>query len=108
MKDYASLDELLKDLPALAAKAGDALKDTEGLFLLEESAGRRLYVKVDRGEVTLPESPDGEPVCTVCASESDLLAVISGRMKPMSAILRGKVRLKGNPAPLLALIKTLA
>lgn len=106
MKDYASLDELVQDLPALAAKAGDALKDTEGLFLLEESAGRRLWVKVERGAITLPESPDGEPVCTVCAAESDLLAVISGRMKPMSAILRGKVRLKGNPAPLLALIKT--
>lgn len=107
MKEYETLDQLLAELPALALRAADTLKGTDGLFLLEESAGRRVWIRLEDGALTFPEAPAEAPVCTVCAAEKDLLAIMAGRMKPMSAILRGKIRIKGNPAPLLSLIRAI-
>ncbi len=48
-----------------------------------------------------------KPECTVIANERDLLDMIAGKMNPTKALLLGKVKIQGNPKPLLDLIALL-
>lgn len=101
--NYADLDAFLQDLPGLARAQRQQLAGRSGLFRLETKQGRCVLLRLADGEVTLPESCPEEPVCTVTADEGDLLALIAGKLSPAKALLLGKVKIKGNPKPLLEL-----
>lgn len=104
---YATLDDFVKDLPALAAQHRQQLAGQDALFLLETKQGRKTYICLQQGEVTLLDNSPRPPVCTITADEDDLLAMIAGRLNPAKAILFGKVKVKGNPGPLMELISLL-
>ncbi len=105
MKRYESLDAFLSDLPALARGGRERLRGQSGLFSLTTKQGRQLWVRLEDGAITLPGSaPSGTPDCTVTADERDLLAMINGELSPVTAVLFGKVKVKGNKGLLLKLI----
>lgn len=101
---YATLDDFVKDLPLLAQEHREELKDTNALFLLETKQGRRVYIHLRAGDVTLLDECDEPPVCAIAADENDLLSMVAGKLNPAKAILFGKVKVKGNPKPLMELI----
>lgn len=98
-----SLDQWLNDLPALASQHQAELAGHDGLFRVETAQGRRWDVLLAGGTVQVTEPGDGAPTCTILADESILMDMLSGRLSPAKALLFGKVKLKGNPKPLLAL-----
>lgn len=104
--NYATLDEFLQDLPALAREHRGELEGHSALIRLETKQGRSVLVRLEGGEVTFPQC-DEEPVCTVIAGEDDLMSMIAGKLNPAKALLFGKVKIKGNPKPLLDLIALL-
>ena len=106
MARYESLDAFLADLPRLTAGARERLRGQSGLFELTTKQGRHLFVRLDDGLITLPETPPAEkPDCVVTADERDLLAVVNREQSPVTALLFGKVKVKGDKGLLLALAR---
>lgn len=103
---YDTLDELLSALPGLAREHRTELAGRSALFLLETKQGRSVYIDLRDGAVTVKQSGEA-PVCTVIADEGDLLRMIAGELNPAKALMFGKVKVKGNPKPLLELIALL-
>lgn len=100
---FNTLDELLAALPGLAQEHQAELHGRSALFLLETKQGRRVFIRLQDGAVTIAESGEA-PVCTVVADENDLLNMMAGKLNPAKALMFGKVKVKGNPGPLLELI----
>lgn len=101
--NYATLDEFLRDLHGLAREHRQELAGRTALFRLETKQGRCMLLRLDGGEVTIPEDCAQMPDCTLIADEGDLLALIAGKLSPAKALMLGKVKIKGNPKPLLDL-----
>jgi putative sterol carrier protein len=72
----------------------DALQDREGLpkSLKLDFKGEG-FIHVDGQSVTNDDSPAD---CTVVISRDDLLAMAKGELDPMSAMLRGRLKIKGD------------
>lgn len=104
---YASIDELLRDLPRLAEEHRADLTGRNACFLFTFKQGRRVYLTLSDGHVSLAESSAAVPDATVIADENDLLAMLAGQLNPMKAIMFGKVKIQGNPKPLLDMIALL-
>lgn len=103
MASYTSIDGFLAALPGMAEEARLRLKGQSGLFALTTKQGRRLFLRLEDGVITLPETVEATPDCEVTADEKDLLAVINGELNPVAAILFGRVRVKGDKTLLLKL-----
>lgn len=106
MKDYANLDDFLADLPQLAAPFRDRLVGRDALFQLTTET-RQLFVQIADGHVSLTDGHGGKPAAVVSAKESVLTELLSGKLSPMGAILRGRVKVTGNIGALTGLIALL-
>lgn len=104
MERYGSVDAFLAALPALAAGARDRLRGQSGLFELTTKQGRHLFVRMEDGLITIPQAPPAEaPDCVVTADERDLVAIMNREQSPVTALLFGKVKVKGDKGLLLKL-----
>lgn len=104
---YNSLDELLNDLPALAQRHQEDLAGRTALFLFESKQGRKAYIALENGEVTVSDTCPNTPDATISADEGDLMDMISGKLNPMAALMLGKVSVKGNMKSLMDLMALL-
>ncbi len=84
-----NLAELTTQLTQMAAKSPNALGGSslkfsfpEGVVMIDES-----------GKVS---NEDKEADCTISTSLSDLQKIISGDLNPMSAVMFGKIKIKGD------------
>ncbi|MBR3493924.1 MAG: SCP2 sterol-binding domain-containing protein [Clostridia bacterium] len=107
MKAYDNLDDFIADMPALAERARGRLQGHDGRFRLETKEGRRLNLTLQNGALTVAPADDSPVDCSVKAAESDLLAVVQGKLSPAKALLFGKLRVQGSPAKLWELIRLL-
>lgn len=103
---FNTLDELLSALPGLAEEHRAELRGRSALFLLETKQARRVFIRLRDGTVTVTGNGEA-PVCTVIADENDLLSMMAGKLNPAKALMFGRVKVKGNPGPLLELISLL-
>lgn len=103
MKEYESIDAFLQDMPSHV----DKLQGHDNLFLLKTRQGRQSYIRLSGGDIILSENETETPVCTVTADEAALMSLIAGKSNPMKLLLTGKVKVKGDIAPLLGLIALL-
>lgn len=101
------LEQWLLSLPAQARQHQAQLAGRSGLFRVETRQGRRRDILLEGGSVQVMESGTSAPTCTILADENDLLAMLEGRLNPGKALLFGKVKVKGDPKPLLGLIALL-
>ncbi|MBQ8313100.1 MAG: SCP2 sterol-binding domain-containing protein [Clostridia bacterium] len=104
---FNTLDELLCALPALAQQHQAALAGRSALFLLKTRQGREACISLQSGAVTVTDTCPQAPDCTVTANEGDLLDMIGGKLNPAKALMLGKVKIQGNPKPLLDLVALL-
>lgn len=101
-----TLDELLLALPEMAREHQAELAGRSALFLLETKQGRQAYISLRDGQVTVEQTGEA-PDCTIMADEKDLPRVLSSELHPAKALMLGRVKVKGNPRPLLELIALL-
>jgi putative sterol carrier protein len=80
----------------ITQRVRDALKDRPGLpkSLKLDFKGEG-FIHVDGQRVT---NDDAAADCTVVVSREDLLAMARGELDPMSAMLRGRLKIKGDMA----------
>lgn len=105
MKAYQSLDELLAELPGLAAQARDKLRGHDGLFLIELKEGRRVWLRLLDGELIVSDSASGAPDCTVRADGETVLRLMAGELSPMRALVTRRVTARGDVGRLTRLIQ---
>jgi putative sterol carrier protein len=84
------------DLAEITQRLRDALKDRAGLqrSLKLDFKGEG-FIHVDGQSVTNDDAPAD---CTVTVSREDLAAMAKGQLDPMTAMLRGKLKIKGDMA----------
>ncbi len=107
---YNDLDAFVADLPRLAERAREKLStQPPGVFGLCTTQGRNVTVRLlEGGRFELAGSaPDEAYDCALVADERDLLAIINGEQNPVTAILFGKIKVKGDKLRLLALARLL-
>lgn len=101
MARYASMDEVLASYPArFNADKARSLDDTVHMNLTGDD-GRHVILHVREGVLTVTdhaEAPPEDPSLTLTASADDWVAVENGQLNPMTAMMTGKVKMKGNPA----------
>lgn len=85
----ASVDDITQ-------RVRNALQDRPGLpkSLKLDFKGEG-FIHVDGQDVTNDDAPAD---CTVTVSREDLLAMAKGELDPMSAMLRGRLKIKGDMA----------
>lgn len=98
-----SLDQWLTALPDLARQHQAELAGHSGLFRVETAQGHRWDILLTNSTVQITEPGTAAPTCTIMADERSLLDMLNGRLSPAKALVFGKVKLKGDPKPLLAL-----
>ena len=104
---YESIDALLQDLPRLAQAHQESLAGQNATILFETTQGRKTYCILQDGVLTLADSIDTAPDCTISASEDDLLDLVRGKLNPMAAFMFGKVKVTGNMGLLMGLMAML-
>lgn len=106
MNNYTNLNDFLADLPALAEQFKDKLADQNALFLLD-IAGRKIYVKLAEGNLSLLDECAEKPQATIAATEETLMDLLSGKLNPMAAMFTGKVSVSGSMGALSSLMTLL-
>ena len=104
---YTSILTFAEDLPRFAAAHENALVGHDALFFLQMQDGPERYIRLEGGKVTVCETVEKAPDCTVIAAEAVMLDIINGKLNPALAILTGKVRIKGDKTKLMTLLKML-
>ena len=101
MARYASIDEVLASYPArFNADKAQSLDDTVHMNLTGDD-GRHVVLHVQHGTLDVQDhapAPPDDPSLTLTARAEDWLAVENGQLNPMTAMMTGKLKLKGNPA----------
>lgn len=87
----------------------DQATELEGLFSFDiQGAGLWTIEFTDSGEVVDHCSrQDLTPDCTIISREKDWLEIVSGRIKPMSAFITGKLKVEGSTGKAMKLQKVL-
>lgn len=98
-----ALEQWLDTLPAAAHQHQAAIRDIRGLFRVVTRQGRSRDILLAGGSVQVLPCGTDAPTCTITADEGDLLAMLQGRLNPAKALLLGKVKVTGDPKPLLRL-----
>ena len=85
-----SLDNILG---SIATRAGSV--PALGNSLKIDLGSRKIYID-GTGETNVVSDEDKEADCTVSVSEENFIALVSGDLNPMSAMMTGKVKISGN------------
>lgn len=98
MTDYNSASEYFEHISGKIT--AEQAKSLQGLFSFDiQGAGNWLIRFTEEGGVEpLDPQEDLEPDCIISSKESDWLDIVSGKTKPMSAFVTGKLKVKGSTA----------
>ncbi|XP_058495055.1 sterol carrier protein 2b [Solea solea] len=77
------------------------VKKIGGVFAFKVKEGPKgqeatWYVDVKNGKGCVHNDTDKQADCTISMSDTDLLAVMTGKMNPQSAFFQGKLKISGN------------
>ncbi|WP_053058102.1 SCP2 sterol-binding domain-containing protein [Rubrobacter aplysinae] len=95
MPEYGSAKEYFDHISQEVTP--DQAKSLNGLFKFNiKDAGDWIFEFTESGDVgELSPADDVHPDCTITSSEKDWLDIVSGRTKPMSAFVTGKLKVQG-------------
>ena len=71
-------------------------KETRFHFELEGEGGGEFTINIAEGKLNLEEGLTGDPKCTVRAKADNFMKVINGEIKPLNALLFGKVKVSNQ------------
>lgn len=98
-----SLSRLMEAIGGVLARHGDELRDITASYRLQSNDTEYIMgFALERGQYRLLGDPEEADV-TVLGKEKDLFAVFQRKLSPMAALLRGKIKVKGNKAALIKL-----
>lgn len=98
-----TFDEMVESLPRLAYPHRDKLRGSDGLFLIQTTEGRRVFLRLKDGLMTVSGSEEAAPDCVLTAGEGLLADIMAQRVNPAAALILGKVKVSGNKTLLMKL-----
>jgi len=96
--------EFLYNLKTTVDPASLENKETKFHFDLDGEGGGAYTVNIKDGSLDISEGMDGEANCKVTAKAENFMKVIRGELKPLNALLFGKVKVS-NQAELIKYAK---
>ena len=100
MARYATIQDVIASYPSrFNAEKAQSLDDKVYMNLTGADA-RDVVIHVHDGKLDVTEggAPPEDPSLTLKADAADWLAIENGQLNPMTAMMTGKVKMKGNPA----------
>ena len=88
--------DFLSSLPAKVPI--EAIEGAETLFHFDISGegGTQATIRIKDSEVKFEDGLQGDPKCTVSASQENLTKVLNGSLNPMMAIMTGKIKISNT------------
>jgi len=103
-----TFDEIYTTVSQLASQGGSVFAGTEDMCAdlhITGAGGGTIGASIKNGVLSVRSGSVGSPEASVSVSADDFSALISGRLNPMMAMMTGRVRVSGNYAKLMSLIK---
>lgn len=96
---FASLAEKINQDPTGIAQIDE-------VYQLELTSGT-YQVRVSDGHVEWTDKPKWEALCTLVIRDEDVIKLLNGTLSPMTALMMGKLKVKGSVEAALRLQKAL-
>ncbi len=95
-----SPQELMDDFLKKTEQKADLAAEMKGTFQYDFSASDngKWYVTFENGQVTYAEGEAENPVVTIRAKFDTFVDFYKGKLNAMSAVMTGKIKIKGNMA----------
>ena len=103
----STFDEMVESLPQLAYPHRDKLRGSDGLFLIQTTEGRRVFLRLEDGLLTVSGGEEAAPDCVLAAREGLLADIMAQRVNPVTALMLGRVKVSGSKTLLMKLIGAL-
>ncbi len=86
---------------------GEDIRQLRGVYGFDIKGAGRFIVRFNEDGTldVLDDGSDVEPECTLMANEDDWLSIVSKETKPMSAFMKGKLKVKGSTGKAMKLQK---
>jgi len=91
-----SVADFFAALPARAEREADRTRGLHDTYLFDVSGAGTWTVAVEDGTVTVSEGDTGHATCTIATDEKTFLGIAGGATSPISAFMRGKIRVSGD------------
>lgn len=88
--------DFLSSLPAKVPLEAIEGVDTLFHFDISGEGGTQATISIKDNEVKFEEGLQGDPKCTVSASQENLNKVLNGSLNPMMAIMTGKIKISNT------------
>jgi len=88
--------DFILDLPNRVNSAALTGLDTTFHFDISGDTGGQFSVMVGNDEVHVEEGLIGDPKCVVSVKDTNLEALLSGKLNPMMAMMTGKVKVSST------------
>lgn len=88
--------EFLYRLPSKVSSSAIEGLETVFHFDIEGAQGGQFTIQVRDGKMEVMEGLEGEPRCTVKASDENFINLAIGELNPMMAVLTGKVKISNQ------------
>jgi len=84
----------------------DAVKDMQTVFHFDLSGegGGQYTLRLQDGQLSIEEGLQGDAKCVVRSSAEDFMALVTGKLNPMMAMMTGKVKIS-NPSEMVKYAK---
>jgi putative sterol carrier protein len=108
-EDLNGLGTMLKEIMDTNLKDPEKYKSIEkvkgSVVIKESTSGVAVTLYLDQGELKLQNDAIAKPTAYMEAGFENLAHISSGQLKPIAAILTGKLKSRGNPLLLLKISK---
>ena len=88
--------EFLYGLPSKVSSSAIEGLETVFHFDIEGANGGQFTIQVRDGKMEVMEGLEGEPRCTVKATDENFINLAIGELNPMMAVLTGKVKISNQ------------
>lgn len=96
MANVSNVDEIKGAMDDAFDASAAAGMDTVFQFELTGDGGDEFWVHVKDGSFEKGEGMHDDPDCTVTAGADDYIKLVNGDLAAMSAVMMGKVKIKGD------------
>lgn len=98
MPRYSTIDEVLASYPDRFRT--DKAKDVDAVVYMNLTGenSRDILLTVKDQTLTIQDGTTEDATMTLISDADNWLAVENGQLKPLMAMMQGKLKLKGNPA----------
>ncbi|MDR6226498.1 SCP2 sterol-binding domain-containing protein [Desmospora profundinema] len=104
-----SIQPLFQELVDKANQNPAGIEGVDAVFQFDLDGGGQHQVKLKEGQAEYAEGTPWEAACTLLASEDLLAKLVRGEQSPVTAMMTGKLKVKGNlglASKLQAILKT--